>query len=399
VAKEPAVAIAISGGSDSTALLHAALDWTRQAKRAPRLVALTVDHGLRAASAMEAETVAAHCAAAGVAHETLRWRGVKPATGIQPRARTARYDLMAAWCKGRGINVILTGHTADDQAETLVMRARRTGTAESLAGIWPTLPWNDVRIVRPFLTLRRAALRTYLAAKGVGWIEDPSNEDSTFERSRVRRQLVASRVPLLAEQAAAAQSETLRRREAARLFLARHGQVGGAGVIRLPAAATAAFPLEERQALCRALIVALRGRVTAERAALTRLAQWLEKEGPGRRTLNGLVFDVRRGAIVIGREPGRLPTTWLEVRGPTLWDHRFLVTAPEGSRVGPAAIAKEVPRDPAIPQWTWLGLPVVETPTGQRVLAISSTGPSHLEQLGIAVQPTYVNALEGFPVA
>jgi tRNA(Ile)-lysidine synthase len=393
------VAIAVSGGSDSMALLHLVLEWRRVLQGGPRLVALTVDHGLRAESAAEAQAVAEHCARFDIEHHTLQWEGEKPATGIQAKARAARYDLMTEWCRKNGVAVLLTAHTADDQAETVLMRSRRTKSAESLAGIWPERQWQGIRVLRPLLSIRRSELRRYLAAKGVRWIEDPSNENERFERVRARRQLASSDVPELAEAAEHAQEKIQADRIRARDFIAGHVVVGEAGELRLPLAAVSALSVEERLYLCRFLVAALRVEVAAERAELLRLAEWLGGGSPGRRTLNGLVFQKRRDNIVIGREPGRILPQWQRIEGQMVWDQRFLLSAPEGARIGPALLAPEIARLPEVPFWLHQGLPVVELPTGERILAFPPAGTNDLEQLGIAARPTYVNALEGFPVA
>ena len=175
--------IALSGGSDSTALLSLARDVLSAETGSGRLVAATVDHGLRAESAAEARRCADLCGSLGIAHVILRWDGDKPATGVQTAARAARYRLLAGEAAG---GIVLTGHTLDDQLETVAMRRAR-GPGRGLSGIAPaTLFEGGTWFVRPLLALRRGALRDHLAAAGLGWIEDPSNRDRRFERVRVR---------------------------------------------------------------------------------------------------------------------------------------------------------------------------------------------------------------------
>ena len=183
------MALAVSGGADSFALMHAV-----HARGLP-IIALTVDHGLREGSSEDARAVAAWCAARGVPHETLRWTGEKPQAGVQAAARAARYRLLCEACERLGLDRLATGHTMDDQAETVFMRLRR-GAGRGLAGMPPRRkiasgPDAPVALLRPMLGVRRAEARTYAEAHGLPVRDDPSNEDETFERVRVRAVLGA----------------------------------------------------------------------------------------------------------------------------------------------------------------------------------------------------------------
>ena len=178
--------VAVSGGSDSTGLLAALHEIAGPA----RLVALTVDHGLRPGSADEAASVADFCRVRGIRHATLTWTGDKPSRGIQAAARAARQRLLSDAARRLGLSAVVTAHTKDDQRETRIMRGRRSLAPDGpgLAGIPPaTLIDGDVWIVRPLLGVARADIRTYLADRGLGFIDDPSNEDIRFERVQVRR--------------------------------------------------------------------------------------------------------------------------------------------------------------------------------------------------------------------
>lgn len=182
-------ALAVSGGADSFALLH----WAWEAGHP--VVALTVDHALRAGSAAEAQAVAAFCEQRDLPHETLAWRGEKPETGIQAAARHARYRLLVEACYRRGIAHLVTAHTADDQAETVFMRLRR-GAGRGLAGMRPRRmvaagPGEPIALHRPLLDMRRAALRAYAEDHALPFTDDPSNDDERYERVRVRALLAA----------------------------------------------------------------------------------------------------------------------------------------------------------------------------------------------------------------
>lgn len=197
------IAAAVSGGSDSTGLLVLLQEYLKQLPAAPHLLAVTVDHGLRAESAREADKVKALCARLQVQHITMRWQGEKPPGGIQAAAREARYDLIAQAAREVGAGLVVTGHTKDDQLETVFMRARR-GEGPGLAGMAPaTLSFNDyddgppLWFARPFLNARRHDIRGALMKRGLTWIDDPSNANPEFERVTVRQRLARADAPTL----------------------------------------------------------------------------------------------------------------------------------------------------------------------------------------------------------
>ncbi|MEY3269123.1 MAG: tRNA lysidine(34) synthetase TilS [Pseudomonadota bacterium] len=181
------LAIAVSGGPDSVALLLLA-----QATYTGRLLALTVDHGLRPAAALEAAEVAALCAARGVSHATLSWVGTKPVANVQAEARRARYALMRDACVAASIGVLVTAHHADDQAETLLMRLAR-GSGAGLAGIRVQRSLGaGVTLLRPLLGTRRSVLAAIVADAGIVPVVDPSNDDPHYDRTHARRLLATT---------------------------------------------------------------------------------------------------------------------------------------------------------------------------------------------------------------
>jgi len=185
------IGVAVSGGPDSVALLLLA------ATARPGLVAAaTVDHGLRAGSRAEAEAVARLCDQLGVSHDilTIEWPAL-PTSAIQEQARDARYEALGAWAKAKNLGAVATGHHADDQAETLLMRLLRGAGVRGLAGMRRSAPLpgsGAVRLLRPLLDWRRADLEAIVAQAGVEAADDPSNHDDRHERVRVRRLLAAA---------------------------------------------------------------------------------------------------------------------------------------------------------------------------------------------------------------
>lgn len=154
-----------------------------------QLFAATVDHGLRPDSADEAAAAGAAAGRLGIPHEVLHWENRPQEGNLQAQARAARYDLLCSWARRHGIPVLALGHTADDQAETVLMRMARASGVTGLSGMAERRTRDGVTLLRPLLDVTRSELRRYLEARGIDWAEDPSNEDTRFERVRVRQAL------------------------------------------------------------------------------------------------------------------------------------------------------------------------------------------------------------------
>lgn len=191
LASLPSLILAVSGGPDSTALMWLAARWHDGLEKPPKLVAVTIDHGLRKESAREARAVARLAKALNVEHVTLRWSGRKPKTAIQEAARNARYRLLSEEAHRRNAMHILTAHTLDDQAETVLFRMARGSGISGLAGMRlldgiPVKGARPAHIVRPLLDVPKTRLIATLRAAKVPYAMDPSNADPRFARSRFR---------------------------------------------------------------------------------------------------------------------------------------------------------------------------------------------------------------------
>src|SRR5450631_3565383 len=182
----PAIVLAVSGGPDSIALMWLAARWRRGLTRGPRLIAVTVDHGLRAEAAREARDVKRLARSLDLPHRTMRWTGAKPKTGLPAAARSARYRLLARAARADGATHILTAHTRDDQAETLLMRMLRGSGISGLAAMARESERDGVRLARPFLNVSKSRLVATLKKAKVGFADDPTNRDLSFTRPRLR---------------------------------------------------------------------------------------------------------------------------------------------------------------------------------------------------------------------
>ena len=197
--KASAVIAAVSGGSDSLGLLFLLRDYMAMLQNPPRLIAVTVDHRLRAESKAEAENVGLLCRQYGIEHRILVWDDAKPASGLAAAARTARYRLLVQAARDAGGAFIVTGHTQDDQIETFLMRKERSAHAEarglaamSARSLLDGLGLEgSVELDRPLLSVSRQALRDELQGRGINWVDDPSNANTKYERPRIRLGIAA----------------------------------------------------------------------------------------------------------------------------------------------------------------------------------------------------------------
>ena len=184
-----ALLIAVSGGPDSTALLLMAAEWAKRRGK-PRIEAATVDHGFRPESADEAKAVAKLCARLKVDHRVLQWKGVKPTSRLQERAREARYRLLVDHAKAIGADAVVTAHHADDQAETVLFRLLRGSGLAGLRGMDLMSARDGMTIARPLMGLKKRDLIAFAKARAAPFIDDPSNADPRFARTRLRALLI-----------------------------------------------------------------------------------------------------------------------------------------------------------------------------------------------------------------
>ncbi len=338
--RRPRLAVAVSGGADSMALALLAARWAQA--RQGTVMALTVDHGLRAASAGEAAQVGTWLAARGIAHSVLPWTGPKPATAIQAAARAARYGLLLDRCRDEGILHLLVAHHRADQAETVALRRARGSGTRGLAAMAAVMPTNDARVLRPLLDVSKARLVATLAAMGQSWIEDPSNSNTAFERVRARASLAEpggagpSADELVRLAAAAAEGRKALDADVAG-FLAAAAIVSPAGFVRVASRPLSALREPLGLEVLAAILKTVGGTLYPPRGeALARL--WGEIQGglDRRRSLAGCLIVPSPKGLLFCREPAAVEERLVDGGRPVLWDGRFLLDL-MGS--GPVTIA------------------------------------------------------------
>jgi tRNA(Ile)-lysidine synthase len=311
----PAIVLAVSGGPDSTALLFLAARWRKARRRGPKLLAVTVDHGLRAGSAAEAKQVTRLARSLGVSHRILRWTGAKPKSGLQEKARMARYRLLSEAAVKTGASHILTAHTLDDQAETVLMRLLRGSGPTGLSGMARETWLGELTLTRPLLEIPKARLLATLRTAKIPFIDDPSNLDPRFARVRLRglmptlveEGLDAKRLAVLARRlrrAEAALEATVE--EAAKLA---QGNWASGSRIEMAARHFAVLPAEVALRLLGRAVTMAGNEGPVELAKLEALHAAVTakqpKDGRFRRTLAGAMVTVTPEGLTVERAPPR----------------------------------------------------------------------------------------------
>lgn len=314
--------LAVSGGPDSTALLVLMARWAKGLKKRrrppPKLYAVTIDHGLRPQAAREAAAVRRLARRLGVAHRAVRWRGKKPKSGLQEAARIARYRLLAEAAGRVGCAHILTAHTLDDQAETVLFRLARGSGLAGLGGMGhaaplPTGAKTTIFLVRPLLTVTKARLVATLQAAGIAFSDDPSNRDPRFARARLRTVMPALAKEGLDARGLARLATRLRRAESTIQFAvaaAREALAPGAwhehGPIAFQTDQFADLPAEVALRLLGRAIGHTGAEGPVELGKLEALYDSLRQTRTRlRRTLAGAVITLDADRLVIERAPAR----------------------------------------------------------------------------------------------
>ncbi|WP_045685215.1 tRNA lysidine(34) synthetase TilS [Martelella endophytica] len=321
------VLVAVSGGSDSLGLL-VALGLARQQAGRPdiRISAATVDHRLRRGSAQEAAVVGHFCHSRGLDHQTLVWSGEKPEAGMMDAARRARYALLAAHASQIGADVIAVGHTLNDQVETFVMRMHRSSEAVTAVMADHTLLMGQNWLARPFLDVRRDAIRALLEERGIAWSNDPSNDDMRYERVRVRKALAdEAAVEALSARVGAQLEERTRLACKALDLFEGSCRIYGRTVAELDVGAMMASRDAARY-LANVIIRVFGGRPHGPGTEVLEDALALAAGPSGERMTAGrCLFEKRGNSLFILREKRDLPDLFVPAGAVELWDGRWQV--------------------------------------------------------------------------
>ncbi|WP_162009457.1 tRNA lysidine(34) synthetase TilS [Labrenzia sp. CE80] len=360
------LAIGVSGGSDSLALLRLLHDWQQRSRWPGRFLVLTVDHGLRNESAQEAEFVDDLCQRLGVDHRTLRWTSAKPTSNLQDEARKARYRLFAEAMSEANAEALVLAHHKDDQVETFLDRLTRGSgvyglgamRADELAGP------EGLRLLRPLLGVPKSQLQATLQQMGQGWCHDPSNDSTAYKRVRLRHLAAELAAEGLDVERVVETAGRLRR--AADAIDAWVGDVlqnnvdeHPAGPLGLLCERYSGLPEEVRLRLLSRLILRVTGNIYPPRLAkLEALDLALCTNADVRLTLGGAQIVRFGDRFCFWKEAGRRPLETINLCGPgsMVWDERFRVssmlgeTAEEGMMIGPLAAAPTVGDEFAFPE-------------------------------------------------
>jgi tRNA(Ile)-lysidine synthase len=388
ITNQKTLAVAVSGGADSMALCLLVNEWAITAGH--NIIALTVDHGLRAEAANEAQTVAGWLADKGISHHVLTWSGVKPATGIQAAAREARYRLMAAWCQENDIATLMTAHHLEDQVETFLLRAERGSGLDGLAAMSPLIERDGISLLRPLLGVSKTCLREWLNQNGQSWIEDPSNQNPAYRRTNLRRlvtDLESRGLPPQKLSVVVDQFAALRQifTEIVTVFFERAVRFlpAGYGVVQLDVLQKLPAPILERVLVRLASVVG--GKTYPPRLdRLKGAIEHIKADKISGFTLGGCRFFAKGNAIMICRDIRAISVTEVAAGDAFVWGGVFdiKITGPAEEKAQLAALGKkgwheivrDQPelRDSSVPYPVRLTLPTLSDETG--VVAVPGLG-------------------------
>ena len=343
------MAVAVSGGADSLCLTFLLQAWAQ--KRNVQIYAFTVDHGLRAESAKEAKYVHQLLTQRGIEHQTLIWKGEKPSVSVEEKARQARYDLLFDACRKKKIEYLCLAHHQNDQAETFWLRLIRSSGVDGLSAMGGCVQRNGIYLLRPLLDFSRKEIQKTMSKRfGVEWVEDPSNQQTVFERVRLRQfQNQLDKVGLTASAVALSAKRLMRARNALEWitsrFMENYVKKNPAGFVFVDGKAFAEQPQEiQLRVLDKSLACVVGDGYISHMAQLESFLQKM----PCRLTLNDCqIVCVKKGFYVCPELIKMPKPVKLEPNEKTTWG-RFEVVCDKAVTVAPLTDSYRVKRLPAL---------------------------------------------------
>lgn len=333
--KNPKLAIAVSGGSDSLALMLLVKHWNEKVKG--EITVLTIDHHLRSESTSEADYVSSICQNIKLQHVTLHWIHKGITGNIQAQARKARYQLLTNYCQEHDILHLITGHHADDIVENFFIRLLR---GAGLAGLSSHNLFfvNNVRIIRPLFNITKQDLKKYLEQQNIKWINDPSNSSNKYLRTQVRDLLKSMlisfqhnfTVELLKKRIMLSQMHLTRALDSVNNEIIHYVvyavKIYSAGFAVIDRKLFRQASPEARYAILSYLLMIVGANTKPPRfSSLQRISLHDIQEYNTYKTLHGCIVEYSIEYIIIYREFGRCYPRSQVVSNSVVWDYRFKV--------------------------------------------------------------------------
>jgi tRNA(Ile)-lysidine synthase len=328
IEKQSAIAVAVSGGADSLALLWLTSRWLRAQNPSARCIAISVNHHLRLESTQEMVDLYQLIKQWDIEHVVLEWNGKKPHSGIQTKARQARYDLIQQWCYDQKITCVLLGHHLQDQIETFISRLCHGSSFYGLACMSPSRQEGDLFFIRPLLNIPKERLKSTLRQFHLNWIEDPSNRNRIFERVKIRDFCQnfsldhMQRISTIIEKFAIFRNVI---DERVTKFFHHFVQIEESGYLKIPFSSLEKQPWIEIERILEKSLRLIGGKTGFFRSkSLRKLWKDLQEATLVVKTYGGCILQKKSNILWIYCEPSSLKDQTRKVEATSFqWDHRF----------------------------------------------------------------------------
>lgn len=336
------IAIGVSGGADSLALMLLVADWSEKQNISPEITIYCVNHGLRKGASAECELVVREAKKLGLEAYVLHWQGEKSKSALQENARNARYRLIGQAMKQNGAQILLTAHHSFDQMETILMRMANGSGMSGMVGMAKLSQIQGVEIYRPLLQISPDDLAKIVKQANITPVFDPSNIDENYERVRWRKILPilfnlgldASRFEKLSVRLNRA-DEALN--EITNILFDEKVTIDSFAVAKI---SKKDFLLQSKELQIRLLQKILRKIGSHKKPyALSQIEVLLNKISIGevlkKQTLHGCVIEEKNKILIFAREVSKISknTQMLDAGQEMIWDNRFIIKNKSKSQV------------------------------------------------------------------